>query len=79
MVSGQKEEKKKHLARLTKLFELTCYLQILKMVDGERAGWGRGVHLSKQAAEEHEEALVYVFSARELWQESDIHRETYTY
>lgn len=59
---------------MTKLFELTRYLQILKMVDGERAGWGRGVPLSKQAAEEHEEALVYVFSARELWQESDIHR-----
>lgn len=43
MVSGQKEEKKKkHLARLTKLFELTRYLQILETVDWEREQGGGG-------------------------------------
>lgn len=43
MVSGQKEEKKKkHLARLTKLFELTRHLQILKTVDWEREQGGGG-------------------------------------
>lgn len=49
MVSGQKEGKKKHLARLTKLFELTRYLQILKMVDGEsRMGEGGCILANKR-------------------------------
>lgn len=61
MVSGQKEEKKKASGQIDKaVWTNTLSTNTENGGLGETAGWGRGVHLSKQAAEEHEEALVHV-------------------
>ena len=62
MVSGQQEEKKKKASGQIDeaVWTNTPSTNTGNSGLGERAGQGRGVHLSKQAAEEREEALVYV-------------------